>query len=140
MKSVTFSALVFIFLLNTGVEALEITGAKIQIRENPDRAQLTIVLQVANPESVSESSTPKKSLVQAMKIALKNGLTQKRKLQFHENFSHVFITAIKKSSDEEVLALFSKTPLSQYPSINFFPSFGENEKISKKGKRFETVS
>jgi hypothetical protein len=135
MKSGIIPIWLLISILTPGIESLEITRARLQIRENRDRAQLSIVLQVANPDQVPENSTPKKALVEAMKIALKNGLSQRTKLRYHKSFSHVFITAINKSSDEELLALFSKTPLSQYPSINFFPGFGGNEKISKKGKK-----
>lgn len=102
--------------------AIYISKARVHIRENHERAQLSIILQIGQIHRVPEQLGLNKALVQLMKTALKNGLEQNDRLQYHDEFSHIFITAINKSSDEEILALFTKTPENRYPSIQFFHS------------------
>lgn len=102
--------------------AIYISKARVHIRESHERAQLSIILQIDQIHKLPDNLGLNKALVQIMKTALKNGLEQNNRLEYHDDFSHVFITAVNKSSDEEILALFTKTPENRYPSIQFFHS------------------
>jgi len=100
--------------------AVHVSKARVHVRENQDRAQLSVILQIAQLEVLPADLTLNKALVKIMQVALKNSLRQNSRLKYHQKFSHIFITALNKSDEEEVLALFSKTPRVKYPSIQFF--------------------
>jgi len=130
-----FLLFVFLGVLAPNSYAVYVSKARVHIRENQERAQLSIILQIAQLDVVPKDLGMKKALVKIMKAALKNGLKQDSRLEFHDDFSHIFITAVNKSSDEEILALFTKTPENKYPTIQFFHSNLSESPLSALKKR-----
>ena len=99
---------------------LEASKAKVFIRENKDRAQLSLIVQIANRHRIPKGTSYEAKLVREMKNALFKVLPRQKDLKIHPHFTHVYVTALNKSSDEEILALISKSPDEEVPSINIY--------------------
>ncbi len=107
------------FLLVLSSMALEVERGKVLIRETDQRAQLSIILQMGDLETITSGSTYEKDLVAGIKDALKNALPRKSELKYHGDFTHIFVTALS-SQNEDVLAVFSKIPGDKAPKIEVF--------------------
>ena len=56
-----------------------------------------------------------------MKKALYKVIKSKRKLKYHDRFTHVFVTALENEGVERIVALISKTPRERFPVVSLFP-------------------
>lgn len=119
--------LFLIFCCITLSGALEVTNGKTQVRETKDRAQLSLVLQVTEKGVIPANSSYEKELLYLIRDSLQEALSKRHSLRHHQRFTHIFVTALANSADEEVLAVLSKTPQDSFPIINIFRNNSEQE-------------
>lgn len=103
------------------LHAMNVSRAKVEIRENKKVAQLSLFLQISDIEDLPSGKTYEIELVKQMKQALYKVIKSKRKLKHHKRFTHIFVTALESEGVERVAALISKTPRDKIPVISFFP-------------------
>ena len=109
-----------IFLLfSQSAMALSAIRGKVEIRESDLRAQLSILMQVIEDEDLNPG-TKQERILSMVRDALKTGLARQSELKKHSRFTHVFVTMIKANADEDVVAVFSKTPYQKRPTLNIF--------------------
>lgn len=109
-----------ILIFNYQCPALEVSNGKTQVRETKDRAQLSLVLQISDEENIPTDSSYEKELLHLIRDSLQKALLKKQQLKHHQHFTHIFVTALANSFEEEVLAMFAKTPQDKFPIINIF--------------------
>ena len=116
---------IWIFLLGLIIaiplHAVKVSRAKVEIRENRKVAQLSLFLQISENQFVSDSKTYEIELIKEMKKALFKAIKSKRKLKYHDGFTHVFVTALESEGVERIAALISKTPRERFPVVSLFP-------------------
>ena len=103
------------------LQAVKVSRAKVEIRENRKVAQLSLFLQISEQELATSSKTYEIELIKEMKKALYKVIKSKRKLKYHDRFTHVFVTALENEGVERVAALISKTPRERFPVVSLFP-------------------
>ena len=116
------------------VHAVKVSRAKVEIRENRKVAQLSLFLQITENGIVPDGKTYEMELIQEMKKALYKAIKSKRKLKYHNRFTHVFVTALESEGAERLAALISKTPREKFPVVSLFPrevEFSESETFAQ---------
>ncbi|MEE2924141.1 MAG: hypothetical protein VX619_05105 [bacterium] len=103
------------------LHAVKVSRAKVEIRENRKVAQLSLFLQITDNHLNSNSKTYEIELIKEMKKALYKVIKSKRKLKYHDRFTHVFVTALENEGVERIAALISKTPRERFPVVSLFP-------------------
>lgn len=109
------------------LQAIEVSRAKVEIRENKKLAQLSLFLQISEPNSLPVGQSYEIELVKQMKQALFKAIQSKHKLKYHKRFTHIFVTALEIEGTERIAALISKTPKDKIPVISFYPKEAEQE-------------
>jgi hypothetical protein len=110
--------------------AIEVSKGKVHIKETEKRAQLSLILQVSDADLIPKGSSFEKEVLLLLKQSLKDILSQKAKLKQHKRFTHIFVTAIENSLDEEPLAMFAKTPERRLPVIQIFKKVQPEEQVA----------
>ena len=116
------------------LHAVKVSRAKVQIRENSKVAQLSLFLEISQDQLSSNKKTYEMELISEMKQALYKVMKSKRKLKYHDRFTHVFVTALENEGAERLAALISKTPRERFPVVSLFPreaEFSETETLAQ---------
>ncbi|PCJ19380.1 MAG: hypothetical protein COB02_08315 [Candidatus Cloacimonadota bacterium] len=115
---------IFIFTLilpSSFANELKILQAKVNIRENKKRAQLSLKVQIDGSKFITDKKKYETLLLDKLKQALQKAILKKNKLVFHKSFTHLFITCWDSTPDEELLAMFTKIPGKKFPTITIYP-------------------